>query len=580
VPGFLRATAVAIAMVLVAGGVWAGYRQLSKPACSGQVQLSVAAAPEIAPAVKATAAKWVASGARADGQCVTVDVTAAEPVDVAAAIAGRQGVSLTGVGQANGSAPVPDVWVPDSSTWLLRLQAAAPGLAPAAAQSVARSSVVIAMPEPIAAQLGWPDRKLTYTDLLQAMTTSTQLHAGIVDPTRDATGLSGLLALSAAANAAGANAKQTTVAVLRGLAVGASTLPQDLLNKFPKASDATTLAAAKVSAAPLSEQTLIAYNAAAPPVRLAALYLSPEPPPLDYPYVTLPGQDAQHAAAADGLRTALSSSAFRDELATQGLRGPDGTAGAGFTAPRGAPVDLTPTPSRVNASPTSSSDGGAAASGSLDATAVDRALQTWTTITAPARMLAIIDVSGSMSTPVPTAGNATRLQVTVEAARRGLALFDDSWALGIWAFSTNQDGTRPWRQLVPIAPISTQRTLLEQSLNTLTAGGNTGLYDTMLAGYKTVQNGYDPGRVNSVLLFTDGQNDNASGITLTGLVSQLKKIADPKRPIRVIIVGIGNEVSETELKTIAGATGSSSGVYLAPDPSKIGEIFLQAIASR
>jgi Ca-activated chloride channel family protein len=564
--------------VVVAGGVWAGYRQLSKPACSGQLQLTVAAAPEIAPAIKTAAAKWVSGGAQADGQCVGVTVSATQPVDVAAAIAGRQGVSLTGVGQANGSTPVPDVWVPDSSTWLLRLQAAAPGLAPAAAQSVARSSVVIAMPEPIAAQLGWPDRKLTYTDLLQAMTTSTQLHPGIVDPTRDATGLSGLLALSAAAGAAGANAKQTTVAVLRALSVGASTLPDDLLNKFPKASDGTTLAAAKVSAAPLSEQTLITYNAAAPPVRLAALYLTPEPPPLDYPYTTLPGLDAQHATAADGLRTALASGSFRDQLAGQGLRGPDGTAGAGFNAPRGAPVDLTPSPAQADSSP--SQAGGAAAAGSLDSAAVDRALRTWTTITAPARMLAIFDVSGSMSTPVPTAGNATRLQVTLEAARRGLALFDDSWALGTWVFSTNQNGATPWRQLVPIAPISTQRTRLEQALNGLTAGGATALYDTMLAGYKTVQNGWDPGRVNSVLMFTDGQNENPGGLSLPALVSQLKKIADPKRPIRVIVVGIGTDVSETELKTIVAATGSSGGVYLAPDPSKIGEIFLTAIASR
>jgi hypothetical protein len=211
---------------------------------------------------------------------------------------------------------------------------------------------------------------------------------------------------------------------------------------------------------------------------------------------------------------------------------------------------------------------------------VDRALRTWTTITAPARMLAIFDVSGSMSTAVPTAGNATRLQVTLEAARRGLALFDDSWALGTWVFSTNQNGATPWRQLVPIAPISTQRTRLEQALNGLTPGGATALYDTMLAGYKTVQNGWDPGRVNSVLMFTDGQNENPGGLTLPSLVSQLKKIADPKRPIRVIVVGIGTDVSETELKTIVAATGNSGGVYLAPDPSKIGEIFLTAIASR
>ncbi|HZM78571.1 MAG TPA: hypothetical protein VFC19_22825 [Candidatus Limnocylindrales bacterium] len=63
------------------------------------------------------------------------------------------------------------------------------------------------------------------------------------------------------------------------------------------------------------------------------------------------------------------------------------------------------------------------------ATAVDQALSTWVAVTLPARMLAIIDVSGSMLQKVPTAGNATRAQVTLEAARRGLGLFEDSWAV-------------------------------------------------------------------------------------------------------------------------------------------------------
>jgi hypothetical protein len=63
-------------------------------------------------------------------------------------------------------------------------------------------------------------------------------------------------------------------------------------------------------------------------------------------------------------------------------------------------------------------------------------------------------------------------------------------------------------------------------------------------------------------------------------VAQLKKLVDPKKPIRVIMIGIGDAVSESAMKTITNATGSSSGVYLAPDPAKIGDIFLQAIASR
>jgi hypothetical protein len=109
--------------------------------------------------------------------------------------------------------------------------------------------------------------------------------------------------------------------------------------------------------------------------------------------------------------------------------------------------------------------------------------------------------------------------------------------------------------------------------------GDTGLYDTALAAYKTVQDSWEPGRVNSVLLFTDGKNENKDGISRDNLLSQLKKLQDPKRPVRMVIIGIGNEVDRNELEAITNAT-SAGGVFIAPDPAKIADIFLQAIAQR
>ena len=58
----------------------------------------------------------------------------------------------------------------------------------------------------------------------------------------------------------------------------------------------------------------------------------------------------------------------------------------------------------------------------------------------------------------------------------------------------------------------------------------------------------------------------------------LKSIADPKRPIRVILIGIGTDASEAQMKTVTDAIGGAT--FVAPDPAKIGEIFLQAIALR
>jgi Ca-activated chloride channel homolog len=378
VPGSLRATMAAVMLAGVSWAVWTGYARVGGSECTSQLRLTVAAAPEIAPAVEAAATQWAGGGARVGGQCVVVDVSAASPVDVAVAVAGRLGVSLAGVGQTGQRVPVPDVWVPDSATWLLRLQAAAAGLVPASAPSLARSAIVMAMPEPVAKQLGWPGRRLSYPDVLDVITANTELHPGIVDPGRDAGGLAGVLALSRAAKSVADPAKNTA-AVLRTLAVGNSTVPQDLLNKFPRQPDPTSLASAKVTVAPLPEQAVIAYNAGRPPVRLAAFYLKPEPPPLDYPYVAMPGLNSDQAAAADALRGVLTGAAFREQLATNGLRTADGTAGAGFAAPRGAPADVTPTPSAGTAG---GSGSGGDSSGAPDAAAVKAVLKTWSSVTA------------------------------------------------------------------------------------------------------------------------------------------------------------------------------------------------------
>ncbi|HEY8534593.1 MAG TPA: substrate-binding domain-containing protein [Micromonospora sp.] len=566
------AIAASVVLAVVAAGAWFGYQRLAGPRCEGELPLTVAAAPEIAPAVDAAARQWSADGAAVDGVCVTVQVSAVDPVDVAAVVASQHGVALAGVGQASGDAVVPDVWIPDSSTWLARLRTAAAGFAPGNGGSIASSPVVIAMPEPVAASLGWPSKKIGWNDLLKQVTIGTKLRTGIVEPSRDAAGLSGLLALTAAAQASGADAQQATTAALRALATGKSALRDDLLARFPRSTDTATVASA-LSVAPLSEEDVIAYNAAKPPIPLAALYLEPAPPSLDYPYAILPGTDPAKTAAAQGLYGVLTTASFRSRLGPLNLRAPDGTWGEGFVPPVGAPSpagSVTPSPA----------DGGGTAAGGLDPDAVDRALSAWTAVTLPGRMLAVIDISGSMLERVPAAGNATRMQVTIAAAQRGLALFDDSWAVGLWVFSTELDGTRPWREIAPIGPLSTQRGELQAALNAIRpkVNGGTGLYDTTLAAYKKVQEEWEPGRVNSVVVMTDGVNENPGGISRKKLLDELKRIVDPDRPIQVIMLGIGQGVNKAELESIVDVTGG--GAFVAEDPTKIGDIFLKAISLR
>ncbi|MEV6812775.1 VWA domain-containing protein [Micromonospora sp. NPDC051296] len=568
------AAAAAVGVLIVTAGGWVGYRQLAGQDCSGKIELSVAVATELAPAVDEAATEWEAKGAAVDGTCIDVTVAASDAVEVAAVVAAKHGASLAGVGQASGTAVSPDVWIPDSSTWLLRLQTGgAAAFDPGNGASIASSPVVVAMPEPIATRLGWPQKELGWTQLLARVNSDRPLKTGIVEPTRDAAGLSGLLSLmTAAAASGGATAEQDRIGALRALASGASALRQDLLAKFPTASDNTTLASA-LGAAALSEEDVIQYNAKKPPVPLAALYLKPAPLPLDYPYAVLPGIEPTKAAAARVLFEVLTTPSFKDKLATQALRGPDGNWGNGFNPPQGAP-----SPASGDASAAPPAKGGIAAGG-LAPDAVERAVSSWSIATLSGRMLAIIDVSGSMKKPVPTADGATRQQVTAEAARRGLNLFDDSWSIGLWEFSTNLVGSRDYREVVPIGPLSRQRGALLRGLDSISStSGDTGLYDTLLAAYRDVQQNWEPGKVNSIVLFTDGKNEDANGISQKDLLAELKKLRDPDQPVQVIIIGIGNEVSKSELESIA--TGAGGNAFIAEDPTGIGDIFLRAIALR
>nr|WP_221380057.1 substrate-binding domain-containing protein [Actinoplanes polyasparticus] len=535
----LIVTAAAVAVAVVAGGAYAGYQEWSSEGCATTVQLQVAAAPEIAPAVRAAADAW----SRREGTCAQVAVAAAQPASVAASVGGKHGVNLAGVGTgAQSEAEGIDAWIPDSGTWLVRISSEAPGFRPTVLGSVATSPTVLAVPEASAAALA---RTPKMADLVKRLYADKALRPGLVEPSRDATGLAGLLTVAGATDSAALR-----VGVMRALAANSSTTRKDLLLKVGDT----------VGLALLSEADVVAHNARTPGNRLAAVYPNPATAVLDYPYAIMPGVDPEKAAAATRLREALGG--LSADLARAGLRGADGSAGTGFPAPQGAPAKVVPPPAP-----------GAAALTPL--------LGSWTAITQPGRMLAVFDVSGSMKAKVPTAGGLTRAEVTQRTAQQGLALLDGRWSVGNWTFSTNMVGTRPWKENVPISSVATHLPELRAAIGRITPkdGGDTGLFDTALAAYAAVKKDWKPGVSNSVVIYTDGKNDNPSGLKIEELVARMTKLRDPGKPVRMIIIGMGTAIDRAELEAIVKASGSG-GVFVATDPAKIGEIFLEAIASR
>jgi hypothetical protein len=538
-----RPTAVvAVAGALVAVlAAWAGYyygtHRDRGPACDAPVEITVAAAPEISPVLAQIAGRLTTAQRTEGGTCYLVQVFGQVPAQVAAALTGTS------------TQPAPDVWVPDSSYWLREVSAVNLDV-PQQGQSIATSPTVLATPEPVARRLGWPDRPPGWDRVLAA---GAPVPVGISDPGGGPVGLFGLIAARQAVQGPG-RPDTALVAAFRALSKNVAPASENMLDTLARGSAGPDA----VAAAPVSEQALTEYSRLRQPVRLVAIYPEPPAPGLDYPYVVLPGaSDAARTAAQNFLGAVLTADPA--EMASRGFRKPDGTAGQSFPTSGGLdarpvrPVELPPEQ------------------------AVDGVLAQWAGVNRSGRVLTVIDISGSMNEPVPGTGK-TRIELTRQTAQAGLGLFRPTTEFGLWVFSTNLDGPRDYRELMPLQTMFTGRTRAYQMIGQIQAkpNGGTGLYDTVLAGYQKMRAGWNPARINVLVVLTDGQNEDPAGISRQALLAKLHTLADPRRPLRIIFIGMGTGVNAAELSQIAGATGGRA--YITPDPRRIGDIFLAALA--
>jgi hypothetical protein len=104
------------------------------------------------------------------------------------------------------------------------------------------------------------------------------------------------------------------------------------------------------------------------------------------------------------------------------------------------------------------------------------------------------------------------------------------------------------------------------------------LYDTTLAAVRAVRAGWDPVRVNAVVLLTDGDDTDADGISLDQLLSTLRSEETSGQPVPVITIAYGDSAGAQSLAAISAATGGAT--YQASDPSRIRDIFLDAVGQR
>jgi hypothetical protein len=555
------AGAIGLAILLGAGV----YALADSRGCGGDsIKLNVAVAPEISPAVKDITKSFNGQRHSVDGKCVQATVKSSDP-------AGMSTV-LSGGGSVPGEAD-PDVWIPDSSLWVTLVRSTAKGASSVrlTPTSVAKTPIVVATSRTFANKIRsqgirptW-DMLLKATDALSAgavskndMLPADSVHLQILDPNRNAGGI-GAVVMTRELLQGDPNADPIFTQIVRNVQNSLSPTPQALFASFHR----DLHGRAPVVIVP--EQAVWKFNHGAPSTPASALYPSEGLLSLDYPF-TLATDDDAKVRGAELLEQAMGTPQAENAVHALGFRTPDGHPGDGFTTASG----LSPRIPRALPTPAAG-----------DVTDV---MQAWTKLSLRTRMLTLLDVSGSMATPVGK--GMTRMQATAQVAQGGLAMLTDETDLGLWTFSTNLNGNLDYREEVPIGPLSTRlgsgtrRQAILSALGRVRPkpDGNTGLYDSVLASVRSLRKTYKPGYYNSVLVLTDGKNDDANGVSLSNLLRTLKQESDPDKPVMVIFIGYGPDVDMASMQKIAVETNGEA--YHASKPQDVQRILLETIARR
>ncbi|MBF6287092.1 VWA domain-containing protein [Nocardia cyriacigeorgica] len=544
--GISKGPVIAVVAVLLLVGAVFGWFQLRDRSSSdasaaaaecieGDTVLHVTVDPTIEAPVRAIADRYNATEPIVGDHCVTVAVQAQPAAAVVAAFTGNTPWDPV-------LGPQPALWIPESMRQIESVRV--PGLIQGTPAPVAVSPIAVAVPGELGAalagaQLTWADLPrlqqgsldelgLPWGGLAMAMPPG---DATLAAATAVASGVSGADPLTEEAAQSG-----QVVAAVSALAATAPELPDTraALGALTSAPPAT----ASLHAVAATEQQITAHGG------LTAFVPAGAAPVADYPAAMMTGHwvdSAQNMAAgvfADYLRAPQQAAEFT---------------AAGFGA---APAATAPVPPR-------------AALDKVRATLADPVLGVSATV--------LIDVSASMAS---TDGSTTRLTNTLGALRSTMNVMPPDFGLGVWTFGKNLDGTTPYRMQAATAPLAAEhRTEVTESLNGIRPADTRAdqCYPALLAAYRAAVDGYTTGRTNSVLLITDGPEDD-SALTGAQLLADLTAATDPATPVRVDVIVVGGQGTDT-LRTITERTGGTYTRVPTSNDISFGTAMVQALTT-
>lgn len=554
--GFLVAVAVILALVaaLIA---WLWLRQTSSSqsdAASGECvlgerTLTVLTDPSFAAPLAEVGDRFTAQGPVVRDECITVVVEEATDAQAIALLTDSADAASAPEEDSDPAetAGMPDLWVPTSQVAVDRLRAADATIVRPEGRSLAASPVLLAVPAGASEEFGVPawsalpgrqDQPQTALALPAAASTTTL------------TELAALAGPDGELDSAQVRAPEA-VRDLRALRTG----PADRFADTEQALAALRAGAEDAVATPVTAQQLHAALAADPEAEPRIVAVSPDGPgPLaDFPAVlTFAAADDDTAGRAASVFAEYVRAPEQVELlaahgflpgldADTGLPAePDGAAAA---LPTDSAVPLQ-APAQVLARPSAEV---------VDAVApAVRSAGTGTTTI-------LLDVSGSMGW---LDGGRPRIDVVTELLDARLAELGDAANVGLWSYSAYLAGESPYRMDVSTGPLEdvlafggTRREGIIRTLDRAVPVSSTYTYRSVEAVYAAAVEGYVPDQRNSVLLITDGPNDDPAHLSTQRLLDTLAAHADPERPVAIDVLVISPNPDIDSLRRIAEVTG-------------------------
>jgi Ca-activated chloride channel family protein len=591
--------AIIVAARLLTGGGDGGSTSASGSSApvtarAGCEVLTVAASSEKGPLLARLADRYNTLARGDQNSCVTVRIETAASGDMEAALVQGWDDSKVAAGIDR-----PDVWTPASSTWLNLLRydqatADAPATVPDDPTQITSTPLVLAMPQPMAQALGWPDTPIGWGDVARLANDPAgwgsvghpewgRFTLGKTNPFISTSGLAATVGELVAATGKASDLTSADVADA-GVQAQLGALEQAVVHYGDTTltflanlldADRKGRGLSYISAVAVEEKSVFDYDvgnpsgdpktlsgAKPPSVPLVAVYPKEGTLYSDNPFAVLQADwvtDQQRTGAADfasWLREA-------DQQAEFGA--------AGFRT-----LDDQPPKALLDAHTTTAPDDQQKALGIPSGQVLSEARAVWEQQRKRARVMLLVDVSGSMDDPANGAAGESKMELAKRAARASLPQLTDTDEVGLTIFTTGLDGARTSKNLVPVGPLGHNRDRLDTAIAGLQPMNGTPLYNATQDAFDQMAAVADDQHITGVVLLTDGMNEFDGGVSEQQLLQHLEGRASESH-VRVFTVAYGSSADLDTLTRIAAATRAKA--YDARDATNIGRVFTAILSN-